>query len=170
MLRTLSWIIKIFISAYLYVSRANSSFLRRSSVASIISAPIAWISFKFYLLLPLGHMPGGVLNVLIFLFFFWFFFYEYLSFLLTWWSMGAKTSKRFSQTSPEFSSQWVSQKYVWDFWNFENWNFNIFVFVFVNMGPNGSENFKTLLLLQIAPQSFQTCPEFSSQCFLHIKH
>ncbi len=36
-------------------------------------------------------------------------------------------------------------------------------FVFVNIGPNGSENFKTLLLLQIAAKSFETCPEFSSQ-------
>ncbi len=31
------------------------------------------------------------------------------------------------------------------------------------MGPYGSENFKTLLLLQIAAESFQTLPEFSSQ-------
>ncbi len=31
------------------------------------------------------------------------------------------------------------------------------------MGPNGSENFKTLLLLQIATKSFETCPEFSFQ-------
>ncbi len=31
------------------------------------------------------------------------------------------------------------------------------------MGPNGSENFKKLLLLQIVAESFQTCPEFSSQ-------
>ncbi len=36
-------------------------------------------------------------------------------------------------------------------------------FVFVNMAPYGSENFKTLLLLQIAAESFQTFPEFSSQ-------
>ncbi len=33
---------------------------------------------------------------------------------------------------------------------------------FINMGPYGSENFKTLLLLQIAAESFQTFPEFSS--------
>ncbi len=38
-------------------------------------------------------------------------------------------------------------------------------FVFVIMGPYGSENFKTLLLLQIAAESFQTFPEFSSQWF-----
>ena len=31
------------------------------------------------------------------------------------------------------------------------------------MGPNGSENFKMLLVLQIAAKSFETCPEFSSQ-------
>ncbi len=30
------------------------------------------------------------------------------------------------------------------------------LFVFVNMGPNGSENFKTLLLLQIAAKSFNS--------------
>ncbi len=35
-------------------------------------------------------------------------------------------------------------------------------FVFVNMGPYGSENFKRLLLLQIAAESSQTFPEFSS--------
>ncbi len=32
------------------------------------------------------------------------------------------------------------------------------------MGPNGSENFKTPPLLQIAAKSFETCPEFSSLC------
>ncbi len=31
------------------------------------------------------------------------------------------------------------------------------------MGPYGSEKFKTLLLLQIVGESFQTFPEFSSQ-------
>ncbi len=31
------------------------------------------------------------------------------------------------------------------------------------MGPNGSENVKTILLLQIAAKSFETFPEFSSQ-------
>ncbi len=39
----------------------------------------------------------------------------------------------------------------------------IFFFIFVNMEPNGSKNFKTLLLLQITAKSFQTCPEFSYQ-------
>ena len=71
------------------------------------------------------------------------------------------TTKSF-QTSPEFSSQWSSQKNVWDFWNFENWNFNDFFFVFLNMGPYGSQDFKTLLLHQISFESFQTFSEFSS--------
>ncbi len=39
----------------------------------------------------------------------------------------------------------------------------IFFFVFFNMGPYGRENFKTLLLLQMAAESFQTFPTFSSQ-------
>ncbi len=36
-------------------------------------------------------------------------------------------------------------------------------FFLVNMGPYGSENFKTLLLLQIAAKRFETCNEFSSE-------
>ncbi len=50
------------------------------------------------------------------------------------------------------------------FFNFEKKIILIFLrifFVFVNMGPYGSENFKMLLLLQIAAKSFETCPEFS---------
>ncbi len=39
--------------------------------------------------------------------------------------------------------------------NFWKLKFYQILFVFVNMGPNGSENFKTLLLLQIAAESFQ---------------
>ncbi len=35
--------------------------------------------------------------------------------------------KRF-ETGPEFSSQWSSQKYVWDFWNFEFMIFNDFFY------------------------------------------
>ena len=69
----------------------------RPSVASIISEPIAWIPFKFWLLPPLGHMPDPVL-ILCFVIF------------------------------------------------FTN------IFRFVNMGRYGSQNFKTLLLLQILSQ------------------
>ncbi len=46
------------------------------------------------------------------------------------------------------------------FFFFKFWFF--YEFYFVNMGPYGSKNFKTLLLLQIAAESFQTFPEFSS--------
>ncbi len=43
------------------------------------------------------------------------------------------------------------------------WIFYEMFFIFVIMGPNGSKNFKMLLLLQMAAKSFQTYPEFSSQ-------
>ncbi len=51
------------------------------------------------------------------------------------------------------------------FFIFENdkkLNFLRIFFVFVNMGPYGSENFKTLLLLPLAAKSLETFPEFSS--------
>ena len=67
------------------------------------------------------------------------------------------------QTFPEFSSQWSSQDYVWVFEILKIEIFYDFLFVFVNMGPNGSENFFTLLLLKIAAESVQTFPESSSQ-------
>ncbi len=41
--------------------------------------------------------------------------------------------------------------------------FTNFSSVFVNMAPYGSENFITLILLQIAGEIFQTSSEFSSQ-------
>ncbi len=51
-----------------------------------------------------------------------------------------------------------------DFLNFENLNLNDFFFVFVNMGPNRSEKFKALTLLQTrAAETFLICPEFSPE-------
>ncbi len=52
----------IFLALLDYVSRAHEIEIRlssvvRPSVASIISEVIAWISFKYLLWLPLGHMP-----------------------------------------------------------------------------------------------------------------
>ncbi len=97
----------------------KSKFVRRlpvvrrpSSVSvAIISVPNALISFKFWLLLPLGYTLGLCLN-------------------------------------------------------FEKKIGGIFLricFIFVNTGPYGSQHLKTLLLLQIAAESFQTSPEFSSK-------
>ncbi len=67
--------------------------------------------------------------------FFWFF-YEYFSFSL-WDPMGAKNSKRYSpilqiaaksfQTFLESSSQWSSQNWGGNFWNFEFPIFNKFL-------------------------------------------
>ncbi len=46
-----------------------------------------------------------------------------------------------------------------------SWNFDFLqiFFIFFNMRPYGSRNFKTLLLLQIATKSCQTFTKFSSQ-------
>ncbi len=63
----------------------NLSILR----VNIISEPTERISFKFWLLLPLGQTPRHI-------FFVFFFFYEHFSFSLTWDPMGAKISKCYS--------------------------------------------------------------------------
>ncbi len=69
------------------------------------------------------------------------------------------------QTFSEFSSQWTLQKYCFGFLKFKVFRFSLFFFffVFVNMGPYGSQNFKMLLLPQISFESFQPFTEFSSQ-------
>ncbi len=56
-------------------------------------------------------------------------------------------SRKFSNVSWIFSFNSPHEITFWDIWNFENWKFNEF---FVNMRPNGSEDFKTHLILQIA--------------------
>ncbi len=82
---------------------------RPSACVLIISESNPQISFKFWLLLPLGHTQRQ------------FFYYLKKIFLI----------------------------------------FLRIFFAFVNMGPYGSENFNTLVL-QIAAESVQTFPEFSS--------
>ncbi len=42
-------------------------------------------------------------------------------------------------------------------------NFSQFCFVFVNLGPYGSKNFKTLVLIQINFESVEAFSEFASQ-------
>ncbi len=79
------------------------------------------------------------------------------------------------QTFCEISSQWSSQKYCFGFLEFGVFDFSGILFVFINMGPYGSQNFKTLLLPQIALKLFKTFSEFHSQwssekyCFGFLK-
>ncbi len=81
-----------------YVSRAHEIEIRpssvRPSVASIISEVTAWIALKFWLWLPLGHMPR-----LFFIFEIIFFIIIFLGILFVFVNMGAKTSKRYSFNS-----------------------------------------------------------------------
>ncbi len=61
----------------------------------------------------------------------------FFSFSLTWDPMGAKISNHYSsyKSQPKdfklflnfLPKKWPSQKYAWDFWNFENWNSNDFL-------------------------------------------
>ncbi len=94
------------------------------------------------------------------------FFYEYFSFSLTWDPMGANISKPTPLTNcgrkfsnfPEISSQWSSQNDgVFEILKIEI--LMIFLFFFVNMGPFGSESFKTLLL-QIPAEVFKPFLKF----------
>ncbi len=73
---SVSTLLYLFLALLDYVSRAHEIEIRPSSVspsvASIISEITAWISFKFKLWLPLGHMPRRLF--VFFLFFFSLFF------------------------------------------------------------------------------------------------
>ena len=117
-------------------------FVRRLSVrVAIISEPNALISFNFWLLLPLGHMLKQLFS------FSKFFFLFFLRIFFVFVNMRPCGSKNFKtllllqivaksfQTFPEFSSQWSSQNYIWDFWNFENWNFNEFYSFLLTWDP-----------------------------------
>ena len=101
-------------------------------------------------------------------------FHDFVSFSLTWDPMGVNISKRYS--SLKLLLNLYNSNLFWNFfsvvhtkgmfWIFEIFSirfFTIFFFIFVNMGPYGSHNFKTLLLPQITFESFQTFSEFSSQ-------
>ena len=148
-----------------FVRRLSS--VRPSSVrVAIISEPNARISFKFHLWLPLDYSQNQL-----FYFIFLFFFYEYFSFLLTWDPKGGKIAKRYTSDK----SQPKAFKLFLNFLSncphkttlgiFEILKIEILMisFVLLNMEPYESQNFKTLLLLQITFASFQTFSEFSSQ-------
>ncbi len=138
-------------------------------MASIISEVAAWIAFKFQLWLPLGHMPRR------FFFIFGKMFFDFLRIFIVFVNMGPYRSQNFKmlllppitfesfQTFSEFSSQWSSQKCCFRFLKFLVFDFSGILFVFVNITPNGRQNFKTLVLPQITCESFQPFSEFSSQ-------
>ena len=68
------------------------------------------------------------------------------------------------QTSPEYSSQWSSQNTTFGIFKILKIEIlMIFFSLLLTWDPIGVKISKTLLLLQIAAESFQTCPEFSSQ-------
>ncbi len=86
--------------------------------------------------------------------------------------MGAKTSKRYFSLKPllnplklflNFLLSGPDKSTDLDFWNFQFLFFQDFFFLFINMGPYGNQNFKTLFLPQITFEYFQPFPEFSSQ-------
>ena len=78
---------------------------------------------------------------------------------------------KLQNATPPTNRSWKPSNFSWIFFpmvlikpslgllEFWNWNFND---VFVNIGPYGSQNFKVLLLLQIAAECFQTLPGFFS--------
>ncbi len=99
---------------------------------------------------------------------------EFTTFSLTWGPMGAKTSKHycysslklllhFSKLLLNFLLRGPNKCTGEGFKKKMSLRFSPFLFVFVNMGPYGSKNFKTLLLPQITIDYFETTPEFSSQ-------
>ncbi len=87
---------------------------------------------------------------------------------IKWDSIGAISKRLSYKSQPEvfklflnFSSQWTSQNWVWDFWNFENSNFNEFFsfsLTWDSMGVKISKSYSPYI-----SQPTTTCPEVSSQ-------
>ena len=140
---------------------ARSKFVRPlSSVVrvAIISDPIGQISFKFQLLLPLGHTPRVVLELLKNKRAFSNFSGFFVLFSLTWDPMWAKTSKRYSSLKSLLNIFTLFLKLllsgphkstVFGFWVYE---FARFFFPFsLTWDPMGAKTYgnKTLLLPQI---------------------
>ena len=117
-----------------FVHRPSS--VRRPSVASIISEPIAWISFKFWVLLFLGYLPIR---------FFWNFekknfwiFYKYFSCSLTWDPQNATRPSYYSRILSNFVWFFFSVVYTKVlFWIFESLSLRFFHdFFFVSLTWN----------------------------------
>ena len=124
----------------------ESKFVRRPSVASIISESIAWISFKFSLWPPLGHMPRRFFLIMKKKMIF---FYEYFSFSLTYDPMVAKTSKRYPFLKSLLNLFNLFLNFLLSgphksthFWNFEFSIFNEFLnFTIVPYGETKNLNY-----------------------------
>ena len=147
-----------------YVSRAHEIEICPSAVVhvAIISEPIEQIPFKFQLWLPLGHTLRHFMN-------FWknnaffegyFFRFRYHRILCVLWEPQGQnaippqiTFESF-QTFSKFSSQLSSIKYC--FGVLKLWVFDCSRVFSINMGPYGSQHFKTLLLPQNTFEVFQT--------------
>ena len=125
--------------------------------------------FKFFLnfLLSCPHKS----SVLDFWNFEFLIFHNFFLLSLTWDPMGAKMPKHYSSLKSllnpfilflNFLLSCPHKSTVLDFEILSFWFFTIFFFVFINVGPYGSQNFRTLLLPQITFESFQTFSEFSS--------
>ena len=93
--------------------------------------------------------------------------------LLTWDPMGAKISKRYSsyklqykvfKTSPEFSSQWTSQKYIWAFEILKTEILTILFSFSLTSDPMRVKISKRCSSYKSQPNVLkQICPEFSFQ-------
>ncbi len=136
----------------------NSSIIR-PCVASIISEPIAWIllfSFKFWFMLSLAHMPTKVLKKKIIFGFFssaWLCQQSYCHGAgVRRPSVVRKLRFLWNRCMDPDQILWVApfppylQTIFFLFLKFSIFKFLRIFFVFVNMGPYGSKNFKTLLL------------------------
>ncbi len=145
-----------------YVRKAHDIEIRPSSVASITSEPIARISFKFWLLVTLGHMPGSF-----FIFFFSILekkcgiFYKYFSISLRWDPMGVKLllplqnrSRKFSYFSWIFFSMVLTKLYIWNFGNG-----NLTIFFSLKWDPMGVKISKRYSY-KLQPNVFKLAPNF----------
>ncbi len=97
--------------------------------------------------------------------------FDFSGFFFVFVNMGPNGSQNFKtllpqisfesfQTFSEISSQWSWQKYCFGFLKFWVFDFSEILFLFVNMGPYGRQNAKTLLLNQITFDSFHFFVKF----------
>ncbi len=138
----------------------KSKFVRRPSVCGI---DYLWSYCMDYFQILVVASPGQYAQT-----FFSFLkkkkFFNFLWIFFVFVNMGPYGSKNFKtllllqitaesfQTFPEFSSQWSSQNYIWDFWNFENWNFNEFYLFSLTWDPMGVKISKRYFSYKLQPR------------------